>query len=49
VERYQEALERAVALREKAETAYQRAATKERRAQALVLKVKMNSLLSSKA
>jgi len=46
VERYQEALQRAVALREKAEAAYQRAATKERRAQAQVLKVKMNGLLA---
>ena len=45
VERYQEALERAVALREKAETAYQRAATKERRAQALTLKAQMSGLL----
>lgn len=45
VERYQEALERAVALREKAEAAYQRAATKERRAQAVTLKATMSSLL----
>lgn len=34
-----------MALREKAETSYQRAATKQRRAQAQVLKVKMNGLL----
>ena len=33
-------------LREKAEAAYQRAATKERRAQAQALKQKMNGLLS---
>ena len=46
VERYQEALVRAVALRGKAETAYQRAATKDKRAQAEVLKVQMNGLLS---
>ena len=45
IERYQEALERAIALREKAEAAYQRAATKERRAQAQVLKVQMSGLL----
>lgn len=45
VERYQEALERAVALREKAEVAYQRAATKERRAQAVTLKAQMSGLL----
>lgn len=44
-ERYHEALQRAVALREKAEAAYQRAATKERRAQAQVLKAQMNGLL----
>lgn len=44
-ERYQEALARAVALREKAEEAYQRAATKERRAQAKVLKQEMAALL----
>ncbi|RTL33844.1 MAG: hypothetical protein EKK53_27560 [Burkholderiales bacterium] len=46
IERYQEALQRAIALREKAEAAYQRAATKARRAEALVLKAKMNGLLS---
>lgn len=45
IERYTEALQRAVVLREKAELAYQRAATKERRAQAQVLKAKMNGLL----
>jgi hypothetical protein len=45
IERYQEALARAVALREKAEEAYQRAATKERRAQAKVLKQEMAALL----
>ncbi len=45
IERYQEALERAIALREKAEAAYQRAATKERRAQAQLLKAEMASLL----
>lgn len=45
VERYQEALERAVALRGKAEAAYQRAATKERRAQAQTLKAAMGGVL----
>ena len=45
IERYQEALERAVALREKAEAVYQRAATKDRRAQALLLKAKLSTLL----
>lgn len=34
-----------MALREKAEAAYQRAATKERRAQALTLKTQMAGLL----
>jgi hypothetical protein len=45
IERYQEALEKAVALREKAELAYQRAATKARRAEALVLKAQLGDLL----
>ncbi|PZR19391.1 MAG: hypothetical protein DI538_31195 [Azospira oryzae] len=47
-ERYQEALERAIKLREKAETTYQRAATKARREEAKLLKVAMADLLGSK-
>ena len=44
-ERYAEALERAIKLREKAEAAYQRAATKARREEAKELKVALASLL----
>ena len=40
VERYQLALAKAVALREKAEAAYQRAATKAKRADGLTLEIK---------
>jgi hypothetical protein len=40
VERYQLALAKAVALREKAEAAYQRAATKAKRAEGLTLEIK---------
>lgn len=47
-ERYQEALDRAVALREKAELAYQRAATKARRAQGQALKAQLSGLLGGK-
>lgn len=45
-ERYQEALLQAIALREKAETAYQRAATRAKRAEALALKEQFKSLLT---
>ncbi len=47
VERYQEALVRAVALREKAEDVYQRAATRARRAEALIMKAQLKPLLAA--